>query len=61
MDQGMRIAAWVRRMCARMRIADCRSHRSVACAHTGTAWYQTLADYHMCFIRGRLKFNNSGE
>ena len=56
---GDEIAAWVERMVRAYENSEIAEAIALLPARTDTAWYQTLADYRMCFIRGRLKFSNS--
>lgn len=56
---GDEIAAWVERMVRAYENSEIAEAIALLPARTDTAWYQTLADYRMCFIRGRLKFSGS--
>ena len=56
---GDEIAGWVGRMRGAYETGEISEAVALLPARTDTAWFQSLADYRMCFIRGRLKFSGS--
>lgn len=56
---GDEIPAWVERMKTAYEAGEISDAIALLPARTDTVWFQTLADYRMCFVRGRLRFSQS--
>jgi hypothetical protein len=54
---GRSIGKWVRKLRDEYRTGHITAAIALFPARTDTAWWQLLADYPVCFIRGRLRFS----
>lgn len=57
---GRDIVAWVEKLDTEHRAGRAIEALALVPARTDTQWWQTLRDYPVCFITGRLKFINEG-
>jgi phage N-6-adenine-methyltransferase len=56
---GDEIATWVGRLIGAYEDGEIVEGIALLPARTDTAWFQSLADYRICFVRGRLRFSQS--
>lgn len=57
---GRDIAAWVEKLDGEARAGRVTEAVALVPARTDTQWWQTLRDYTVCFITGRLRFVGEG-
>lgn len=53
---GRDVKLWVAHLCNQYRIGNTTEAIGLLHARTDTAWFSMLADYTLCFVRGRLRF-----
>lgn len=56
---GREISEWVQKLVDAYETGAVPSAIALVPARTDTQWWQTLRDYPVCFVSGRLKFGNS--
>jgi phage N-6-adenine-methyltransferase len=50
---------WVEKLVKSYEARDIREAIALVPARTDTGWFQPLFEYHICFVKGRLKFSNA--